>query len=63
MLADRLKTIIPSLISYYQGALIHDRQILYGVLISNECVDSRPKSKVPGIFCKVDMEKDFDNIN
>lgn len=56
-------SLIGSLISDFQGAFINDRQILDGVLISNECVDSRLKSKMPGVLCKVDMEKSFDNIN
>ncbi|XP_026437819.1 uncharacterized protein LOC113336038 [Papaver somniferum] len=54
---------MPALVSDFQGAFIHDKQILDGVLIENECVDSRLKSKKPGILCKIDMEKAFDNVN
>ncbi|XP_026378371.1 uncharacterized protein LOC113272788 [Papaver somniferum] len=34
-----------------------------GVLIANECVDSRLSQKLPGLVCKLDFEKAFDNVN
>ncbi|XP_026410405.1 uncharacterized protein LOC113305602 [Papaver somniferum] len=38
------------------------RQILYGVLVANEIIDSRIRSGRPGILVKVDSEKAFDHV-
>jgi len=33
------------------------------ILIANECVDVRKITKVPGILCKLDIEKAYDHLN
>ncbi|XP_026444566.1 uncharacterized protein LOC113344892 [Papaver somniferum] len=63
VLAERLKVYLPTLILTSQSSFIKGRQILDGVLIANECVDSRLRQKLPGLVYKLDFEKAFDNVN
>ncbi|XP_026437521.1 uncharacterized protein LOC113335720 [Papaver somniferum] len=54
---------LPRLISEHQGAFFKGKHIDDGVLDSGELIDARLKSKSPGILCKLDIEKAFDNVN
>lgn len=63
LLTERIKSVMPSIIANFQGAFIHERQINDEILIAAELIDSRIKENKPGIICRVDFEKDFDNIN
>ncbi|WMV11476.1 hypothetical protein MTR67_004861 [Solanum verrucosum] len=54
---------MPKLVDEQQMAFIKGRQIMDAILVANECVDVRTISKVPGILCKLDIEKAYDHLN
>jgi hypothetical protein len=63
VLASRLQPIVGPLISNSQNTFIGGRQILDSILVANECLESRLRSGIPGVLCKLDLEKAFDHVN
>lgn len=51
------------MIDTQQLAFIKEKQIMDAILMANECVDTRVRSKVPGILCKLDIQKAYDHLN
>ena len=63
MLSRRLGKVFKATIFSSQGAFVEGRQILDVVLIANEVVDDRRRSKEEGVVFKIDFEKAYDHVD
>ena len=63
MLAERLKKVIDKIVNKNQMAFIKERQITDVALIACECIDTRIRGDVPGVMCKLDIEKAYEHLN
>ncbi|GJW14007.1 RNA-directed DNA polymerase, eukaryota [Tanacetum coccineum] len=62
ILANRLSTVMDSLISKEQSAFIRDRQILDGPMILSEVVQWCNQKKKKSMIFKIDFEKAYDSV-
>jgi hypothetical protein len=63
VIARRLKTILPTIISPEQSGYVEGRQILDSVILAHEVIHSLQKTKTPGMLLKLDLSKAFDKIS
>lgn len=63
ILANRLKEALPHIIGPSQGTFVHNRQFIDNVLIANELIDCRKRSKKVGVNLKLAMEKAYDHVD
>jgi hypothetical protein len=63
VLATKLKQVLEKIVSNSHNAFVKGRQIMDSVLIANECINSRLSSRVQGLLCKLDLEKEYDHAN
>lgn len=62
-LANRLKEVLLRIVLRDQGVFLQGRTMNDGILCTNECIDARIREAIPGVMCKLDLEKAYDHIN
>ncbi|XP_071718293.1 uncharacterized protein [Rutidosis leptorrhynchoides] len=63
ILFNRIKKVVPNLISFEQSAFIKGRNIIDGVLVANESIEFLKNKHLKSMVFKVGFEKAFDSIN
>ena len=63
VLSWRLRGVLHETIHSTQGVFVQGRQILDTVLIANEIVDEKKRSREEGVIFKIDFEKAYDHVN
>lgn len=63
ILANRLKKVLPSLISENQGGFVPGRHITDNVILIQEAIHSSISRKEKGMIIKLDMANAFDRVN
>eukprot|EP00253_Pinus_taeda_P001588 PITA_01588 len=63
VIANRLKPLLPLLISPEQTGYVEGRQIMDGIILSNEVIHSLKMLKKPGMLLKLDLSKAFDKLS
>jgi hypothetical protein len=63
VIAQRLKPILPTIISPEQSGYVDGRQILDSVILAHEVIHSLQKTRMLGMLLKLDLSKAFNNIS
>lgn len=63
VISNRLKPLLPLLISPEQSGYIEGRQILDGIILIHEIIHSLKHSKQAGMIFKIDLSKAFDKLS
>lgn len=63
ILANRMKAVLPTIISPQQIAFLPGRKILDGVVVINELVDWEKRQCKKMLIFKVDFQKAYDSVN
>jgi hypothetical protein len=63
VIATRLKSILPFVISKEQVGYVEGRKIMDNVIVTHEVIHSLKTTKILGMLIKLDLSKDFDRVN
>eukprot|EP00253_Pinus_taeda_P005945 PITA_05945 len=63
VIANRLKPLLPMLISLEQSGYVEGRQIMDGIILTHEIIHSLKQSKQAGMLLKLDLSKAFDKLS
>lgn len=63
VLANRLKPLLPNLISPKQTGFVEACQILDGIIMAHEMIHSLKQTKTLGMLLKVDLAKAYDKVD
>eukprot|EP00253_Pinus_taeda_P014609 PITA_14609 len=63
VIANRLKTILPGIISEAQSGYVEDRQILDNILLAQEMIHSLHSRKEASMIMQLDLSKAYDKVS
>ena len=63
VIANRLKPLLPGLISPKQSGFVEGREILDGIIAVHEVTHSLKCTKLPGMLIKLDISKAYDKLS
>ena len=63
MLANRLRLVLPAIISPFQSAFLPGRQMFDSIVMAEEIVAAWRRDSTPGFLWKVDFSKAYDSID